>query len=115
MTDSIDRRIYVKKNQGRNEERKTFYPCFDWSKKQILKAIDDFGIKLPGDYKLANRSLAGIPNYRHLFRMEEIFPQDIKKIELWFPFIRAQLARNEFRAEKLKQKDCQTQGRCRDE
>ena len=37
ITDSIDRRIYVQKNQGRNEERKTFYPCFDWSKKQILR------------------------------------------------------------------------------
>jgi len=100
ITDSIDRRIYVQKNQGRNEERKTFYPCFDWSKKQILKAIDDFGIKLPGDYKLANRSLAGLPNFRHLCRMEEVYPQDMEKIELWFPFIRAQLARNEFRREK---------------
>ena len=100
ITDSIDRRIYVQKNQGRNEERKTFYPCFDWSKKQILKAIDDFGIKLPGDYKLANRSLAGLPNFRHLCRIEEVYPQDMEKIELWFPFIRAQLARNEFRREK---------------
>ena len=96
MTDSIDRRIYVKKNQGRNEERKTFYPCFDWSKQQIMQSINEAGIKLPGDYKLANRSLAGLPNFRHLCRMEEVYPQDTEKIELWFPFIRAQLARNEF-------------------
>jgi hypothetical protein len=100
ITDSIDRRIYVQKNQGRNEERKTFYPCFDWSKKQIMQTVDEAGIKLPGDYRLANRSLAGLPNFRHLCRMEEVYPQDMEKIELWFPFIRAQLARNEFRREK---------------
>lgn len=100
MTDSIDRRIYVKKNQGRNDERKTFYPCFDWTRQQIIEAIDGIGIKLPGDYRLANRSLSGIPNYRHLLRMQEIFPDDLEKIEILFPFIRAQLARNEFRKEK---------------
>ena len=109
MTDSIDRRIYVKKNQGRNEERKTFYPCFDWSAQQIKKAIDDAGIRLPGDYRLANRSLAGLPNFRHLCRMEEVFPQDMEKIELWFPFIRAQLARNEFRREKAQASRAQEQ------
>lgn len=102
MTDSIDRRIYVKKNQGRNEERKTFYPCFDWTRGQIMEVIDRAGIKLPGDYRLANRSLSGIPSYRHLLRMQEIFPDDMRKIETLFPFIRAQLARNEFRAERQK-------------
>ncbi len=100
MTDSIDRRIYVKKNQGRNDERKTFYPCFDWTKQQIIEAIDQAGIKLPRDYLLANRSFAGIPNYRHIARMDEVFPDDMEKIETLFPFIRAQLARNEFRKEK---------------
>lgn len=101
LTDSIDRRIYVQKNQGRNEARKTFYPCFDWTKTQIMQVIDDAGIKLPGDYRLANRSLAGIPNTRHLLRMGEIYPRDMELIELYFPFIRAQLARNEFRREKV--------------
>lgn len=109
ITDSIDRRIYVQKNQGRNEERKTFYPCFDWSKKQIMQTVDEAGIKLPGDYRLANRSLAGLPNFRHLCRMEEVFPQDMEKIELWFPFIRAQLARNEFRREKAQASRAQEQ------
>lgn len=99
-TDSIDRRIYIKKNQGRNEEQKTFYPCFDWTKQQIIEAIDLAGIKLPRDYLLANRSFAGIPNYRHIARMDEVFPDDMEKIETLFPFIRAQLARNEFRKEK---------------
>jgi hypothetical protein len=101
MSDSIDRRIYVKKYQGRNDGHKTFYPCFDWSKYQIMLAIDRAGIVLPGDYRLAARSLAGIPNIRHLQRMEEIYPRDMERIELWFPFIRAQLARNEFRREKF--------------
>lgn len=99
-SDSIDRRIYVNKYQGKIDSHKTFYPCFDWSRKQIMEAIDMAHIPLAGDYLLANRSLAGVPNYRHLLRMSEVFPEDMERVEALFPFARAQLARNEFREEK---------------
>lgn len=100
-TDSIDRHVYVLQFQGRNIPRKSFYPCFDWTKKQILNIIDSEHISLPPDYKLANRTMAGIPNVRHLMHMDEVFPEDMKRIELLFPFIRARLARNEFRLQKF--------------
>lgn len=96
-SDSLDRRIYVNKCQGRHDHRNTFYPCFNWSKQQILNAITAEGIKLPRDYMLANRTLASIPNLRHLINMEKEMPDELERVELIFPFIRARLARNEFR------------------
>lgn len=99
LTDSIDRRIYVTKNQGRNPARRTFYPCFDWTKKMILQAIDEAGLKLPGDYLLASRTLAGTPTYRHMQRMREVFPEDYERVKKCFPLVEACLARMEWRAE----------------
>ena len=66
LSDSIDRRIYVQKSGGKNERRRTFYPCLDWPKEMILRTIEESGVRLPADYRLANRSLAGVPNVRHL-------------------------------------------------
>lgn len=100
-TDSIDRHLYVLQLQGRNIPKKSFYPCFDWTKKQILNIIDSEHISLPPDYKLTNRTMTGIPNVRHLMHMDEVFPEDMKRIELLFPFIRARLARNEFRLQRF--------------
>lgn len=96
-TDSIDRRIYVNKCRGRHDHRKTFYPCFDWKKQQILEFIFAHGAKLPRDYLLANRTIASLPNLRHLISMEKLMPDEFERVELLFPFIRARLARNEFR------------------
>jgi len=97
LSDSIDRRIYVQKSGGKNERRRTFYPCLDWPKEMILRTIEESGVRLPADYRLANRSLAGVPNVRHLMRMETEFPDDFARVELWFPFIRARMARDLFR------------------
>ncbi|HNS45421.1 MAG TPA: hypothetical protein PKH37_09350 [Alphaproteobacteria bacterium] len=99
-SDSIDRRIYVNKCNGRHDHRQTFYPCYDWTRAQILDAVSRFGVKLPKDYLLANRTLASIPNLRHLINMEKEMPDELARVELVFPFIRARLARNEFRKGK---------------
>jgi hypothetical protein len=95
--DSIDRRIYVKKYGGHNEARRTCYPCFDWPRGMIMRAIEESGVKLPGDYRMANRSMAGIRNMRHLALMESLYPEDFARVELWFPLIRARMARDQFR------------------
>jgi hypothetical protein len=100
MSDSIDRRIYVQKNQGRNQERMTFYPCFDWTKDMIMQEIKAAGIKLPKDYLMMARTMAAIPSYRHLLRMEAMFPGDFRRVELMFPMVRAELARQAFREMK---------------
>lgn len=96
-TDSIDRRVYVNKIGGRNAAHKTFYPCFDWSREQILRIVAEHGLKLPRDYLMANRTLAAMPNVRHLIRMQSLLPAELERIELVFPLIRARLARNVFR------------------
>ena len=96
-SDSIDRRIYVNKYKGKIESRKSFYPCFDYKKTQILNIIKENNILLPKDYLISNRSLAGIPGIRHLEGIKEKFPNDFEKIKLWFPLIEVQIARNKFR------------------
>ena len=97
LSDSIDRRIYVSKNKGRNPERMTFYPCWDWSKAQIVQTVRVAGLNLPADYRMAARSMAAVPSYRHLLRMEAMFPEDFRRVEAAFPMIRAELARQWFR------------------
>ena len=105
QTDSIVRRSMRRMVDGTSERLNVFYPCFDWTRAQIMGAIDSAGLKLADDYLIANRSLAGLPNYRHLKRFEEVFLEDFKTLELYFPFIKAALARNEFRIEKMEKKD----------
>ena len=100
LSDSIDRRIYVSQNKGRNPERMTFYPCWDWSKSQIVQTIREAGIKLPSDYRMAARSMAAVPKYRHLLRMEAMYPEDFQRVENMLPMIRAELARQWFRERK---------------
>ena len=97
MGDSIDRRIYVKRNEGRNPARRTFYPCFDWTAAQVLDAIRSAGLLLPDDYRFAARSFAGVPTYRAVARMSEVCPDDWERVKTFWPFIPAQIARNEFR------------------
>jgi len=98
-SDSIDRRIYVTKYNGRIEKHRSFYPCFNWTRAQVLAFLQQHGVKLPPDYLLSNRSMAALPRLRHLLRMRELFPQDFERIKLTFPFIEAQFARNEFRGQ----------------
>ncbi len=97
MTDSLDRRIYVAQCQGRHDTWKTFYPCWDWTKEQILASINAVGLALPGDYLLASRTVAGTPSYRHIKRMRDMYPEDFEKITHMFPYVYAELARQEFR------------------
>jgi len=100
MTDSLDRRIWVEKAGGRNDNYKTFYPCYDWKKVQIVQVIKEAGIMLPKDYTAANRTFAGLPAYRHLAHMREWAPDDYERLKLLYPMVEAELARQEFRRAK---------------
>lgn len=105
LTDSIDRRIYVTKYQGRIESNRSFYPCFDWTKKQIMAAIRENEIRLPDDYLLSSRSFTGVPRVRTLTRLKEVFPEDFERVKLFFPMCEAALARNEFRRQDQTEAD----------
>jgi hypothetical protein len=96
-SDGIDRRIYVNRYEGRIDSQHSFYPCYDWSKKQILAAIAEAGCGLPEDYLLNARTYAGLPEFRMIAKMPEVFPADFRRVEAAYPLVRAVLARNEFR------------------
>jgi hypothetical protein len=113
LSDSIDRRIYVSKNKGKNPQHMTFYPCWNWTHAMIVNAVRSSGIKLPADYTMASRSMAGVPSYRHLLRMEAMFPDDFVRVELMFPMVRAELARQYFRESKAADKAIATVAPCR--
>jgi len=90
----------VGKNHGRNPQRMTFYPCYDWKKSQIVGNIQEAGVRLPADYEMAARTMAAVPSYRHLLRMEAMHPDDFRRLQLLYPMIRAELARQHFRETK---------------
>jgi hypothetical protein len=100
MTDSLDRRIWVEKIGGKNPQHMTFYPCFDWKKSEIIDAIQAAGILLPKDYLRVNRSMAGLPAYRHMAHMREWAPDDYDRVLSMYPMLEAELARQEFRRAK---------------
>ena len=101
--DSIVRRSYAGAGGERreNEDRRSFYPIADWTKADVLAAIDAAGLKLPRDYLLANRSIGSL-RHRWLARLESVCPEDFAQVELMFPFVRAVLARNAFRAPRAR-------------
>ena len=85
QNDSIDRLIYCRKTGGRNESHRTFYPCFDWPREEMLRAITDAGLVLAPEYKYVNRSMGGIPSATYNKVMMEHFPQDWELTKKWYP------------------------------
>jgi len=110
MYDSISRRAAIKRNRGRVGTQHSFYPCFDWEKSAILRIIDHYKVKLPDDYLLAPRTLADVPGLRHLEYIDKVFPNDMRRIENFFPFIRTALMRNEYRREHMKAESVRAAG-----
>ena len=83
--DSIDRLIYCRKNNGRNERNRTFYPCWDWPREEILNTIADAGLCLAPEYKYSRRSLGGVPGAAYNRILKEHFPRDWETTKLWYP------------------------------
>lgn len=100
-SDSLTRRIYVNKYEGRIERWKSFYPCFDWKRAEILAALEESGIKLPRDYLLYNRSFSGLPEAATIENMRKLMPGDYARLRDCYPLLDAVLARNEFRRRRM--------------
>lgn len=114
MHDSLFRRVRMQKagskeipgfgvidNAAYRESTYTFLPCYDWKTADILHAVELAGLRLPDDYKMANRTIANGIDTKHLERLPHLFPQDMRRIEAMFPFIRVYEARNEFRRRRI--------------
>lgn len=109
MVDSLSRRVRIKAKGiedggAKHVAGKTFYPCFDWTREMILEAIRYRGLSLPRDYLVTNRTLAEIPSCKEIELLEEVCPEDFKRLEAAYPLMRAMLCRNEFRKMKLASK-----------
>lgn len=83
--DSIDRLIYCRKTGGKNVSNRTFYPCWDWPREELLNAITDAGLVLAPEYKYTKRSMGGIPSATYNRVMMEHFPQDWELTKKWYP------------------------------
>ena len=93
--DSIDRLIYCRKTGGKNLGNKTFYPCWDWPREEMLNAITDAGLVLAPEYKYVNRSMGGVPSATYNKVMMEHFPQDWELTKTWYPLAEVKNVREE--------------------
>ena len=85
INDSIDRRIYCQKMEGKNPKHRTFYPCWDWPKEELLDAIWNSGLEVAPEYKYTKRSMGGVPGATYGKVMKEHFPDDWERTKLWYP------------------------------
>lgn len=95
QNDSIDRLIYCRKNGGKNLKNRTFYPCYDWPREELLNAISDAGLWLAPEYKYSNRSMGGVPSATYNKVMMEHFPEDWEKTKAWWPLAEVKNVREE--------------------
>lgn len=93
--DSIDRLIYCRKTGGKNPRNRTFYPCWDWPREELLHAITDAELVLAPEYKYVNRSMGGVPSATYNKVMMEHFPQDWETTKLWYPLAEVKNIREE--------------------
>lgn len=97
MFDSISRRAKVVESMGRYPDIRVFYPCFDLKPTDVVKTINEAGIKLPEDYRFARRSFGGVPEYGVIHSLPKYAPEDFESIRTVYPMILAEFARQEFR------------------
>lgn len=93
MSDSIDRRIYCQKTGGKNPQNKTFYPCFDWPRAEIVDAVRQSGLMLSGEYRWTSRTLGGVPSATCNKIYREHYPEDYERIRSMYPLTEAKTIR----------------------
>ena len=94
MADSPMRRIGLTTHGCINHNQKRFYPVYDWKKADLLREIDNAGVKLPVDYRMFGRTFDGL-DYRFLAPIKEHYPEDYRKILSWFPLADLEIRRRE--------------------
>lgn len=95
QNDSQARMIYCRKYGGRNDAHKTFYPCFDWPKEELLNAIWESGLYVAPEYKYVKRSMGGVPSATYNKVMMEHFPRDWETTKRWYPLAEVKNFREE--------------------
>lgn len=93
-SDNLNRGRSIRMHGAHNENRKTFFPNYDWNMERLIKEIRQSGIKLPVDYKVWGKSFDGL-DYRFIKPMREHFPQDYEKLKQLFPLLDLEIKRYE--------------------
>ena len=96
--DSLNRWAAIKKYGPLNETKQTFFPIFDFTKADMVKALRESKVRLPVDYRMFGRSFDGI-DYRFLAPIKEHYPRDYERILAFFPLADLELKRIEYRRE----------------
>lgn len=96
VSDSIDRRIYIKKTGGKNPNNLTFYPCGFWERPEILRAVRECGLKLSDEYRWGNRTLGGVPSMTVGKVLREHYPEDYERYLAIWPLAQAKEIREAF-------------------
>lgn len=93
--DSIDRAVYVKKTGGKNPQNRTFYPCLDWPRSEIINAVRDSGIKLPSSYRYLNRTMGNVPGIVTNEVLKAHYPEDWGRMLDLYPLAEAKTVREQ--------------------
>jgi phosphoadenosine phosphosulfate reductase len=110
--DSFVRRGYI---YGRNRrcvelKQRSFYPIGAWTTKQVFAYMRMNRLYLPTDYRITSNNTSGTGQSfgtmvtEHLVAIKERFPDDYARIKYYFPFIEADVMRDELVRRYVKDK-----------
>lgn len=93
--DNLNRAVAMKRTGSLNQQRKVFYPIFDYTRTRIIETIKQHDVKLPYDYRMFGRSFDGL-DYQYISAIKREFPADYEIIRFWFPMIESEIKRFEY-------------------
>lgn len=96
ICDSIDRRIHCKKCGGKHESNLTWYPTFNWQKCEIIRALQECGVKLSGEYRWTSRSMGGVPSATNGLIWKHHYPEDYELYLSIYPLAQAKELRERY-------------------
>lgn len=98
IADSIWRRAMMKRAGSVDVKRGRFYPLMYWRKEDVLRYIAQRRLKVSPESKYLGHSFRSLePEEMFLTRLH--YPADYRKIERWFPFVGAAVAKFEMERE----------------
>lgn len=97
-SDNMQRRISLNKNGAINTRRRMFYPIYDFRKQDLIREIEQAGVKLPSDYRIFGRSFDGL-YVQFLEPLKEHYPEDYERVLEFFPQAELDILRHKWRRE----------------
>lgn len=84
--DSIQRRASLTKHGVMKTTTRKASVIADWTKAEVMEALDRRGIGLPPDYEMFGRSFDGL-DMRFMKPLRENRPEDFETVRKWFPLV----------------------------